>query len=111
MRTALLLLMAAALTASAEPAGLPDDVSAFLAERESCDHWRGEDGYDADRRAEISWSVCQYCAGTDRKLASLKKKYRLSKQVMDRLTGLESHIEPGPAARQCRASRKSRWVG
>jgi hypothetical protein len=110
MRTALTLLLAAALSAAAEPAALPDDVSAFLAERESCDHWRGEEGYDAARRAEISWSVCQYCAGTDRKLANLKKKYRSSKRVMEKLTELEPHIEPNPAPRQCRGSRKTRWV-
>ena len=78
MRTALTLLLAAALSAAAEPAALPDDVSAFLAERESCDHWRGEEGYDAARRAEISWSVCQYCAGTDRRCVSAPGRFARS---------------------------------
>jgi len=101
------------LPAQAVPGDLPAEVSNFLAERESCDHWRGEDGYDPARRAEINWSVCQYCAGTDHKLAHLKKKYRSSKVVMDRLVDLEPQVEMHreAAKRQCRASRKARWVG
>ncbi|MDO8651015.1 MAG: hypothetical protein Q7R66_02360 [Undibacterium sp.] len=33
----------------AAPSVFPKDVSVFLAERESCDHFRGEDGYDKER--------------------------------------------------------------
>lgn|GEM_PF-355286 len=101
------------LGAAAEPLPpeMPRDVALFLEERENCDHWRGEDGYDAERRAEISWSVCQYCTGTDSKLASLKKKYHNRKAVMARLLELESRIEyRDTSRRQCRAARKSRWV-
>ena len=98
--------------AAAAPAAMPPDVASFLEERESCDHWRGEEGYDADRRAEISWSVCQYCTGTDSKLANLKRKYHDSKAVMSRLDELESRIEyRDMSRRQCRAARKSRWLG
>lgn len=73
---------------------LPKEVSTFLEERESCDHWRGEEGYDKERRAEIDWSICQSCPGTDSKLALLKKKYRADKATMDKLAELEPRIEP-----------------
>ena len=73
---------------------LPKDVVSFLDERESCDHWRGEESYGKDRKAEIDWSVCQSCPGTDSKLASLKKKYQADKATMDKLADLEPQIEP-----------------
>lgn len=114
MKTISMLLLSGALQALAvaAPPAMPADVASFLEERESCDLWRGEDGYDPERRAEISWSVCQYCTGTDSKLASLKRKYHDSKAVMARLDGLESRIEyRDMSRRQCRAARKSRWLG
>jgi ABC-type amino acid transport substrate-binding protein len=40
------------LAAAAAPA-LPADVRTFLARRESCNHWAGEEGYDAGRRRQI----------------------------------------------------------
>src|SRR4051812_5521281 len=73
---------------------LPEEVTTFLDQRESCDHWRSEEGYDRERRAEIDWSVCQSCPGTDSKLAVLKKKYKASKVAMDKLVELEPAIEP-----------------
>ncbi|MFZ6647696.1 hypothetical protein ACO0LO_18380 [Undibacterium sp. TJN25] len=60
----------------AAPSEFPKDLAVFLAERESCDHWRGEPGYDDERQADINWSVYRTCSGTDSKLADLKKKYR-----------------------------------
>jgi hypothetical protein len=88
---------------------LPKDVISFLEERESCDHWRGEEGYDKERRAEIDWSVCQSCPGTDSKLASLKKKYRVDKATMEKLVELEPEIEPADKTatrRFCRSLKK-----
>lgn len=88
---------------------LPEEVTTFLDQRESCDHWRGEEGYDKERRAEIDWSVCQSCPGTDSKLAVLKKKYRANKVVMDKLFELEPAIEPddkGATMRFCRSLKK-----
>jgi len=114
MKTICVLLLSGALQslALAAPPSMPSDVASFLEERESCDLWRDEQGYDAERRAEISWSVCQYCTGTDSKLASLKRKYHDSKTVMARLDELESRIEyRDMSRRQCRATRKSRWLG
>lgn len=88
---------------------LPREVSTFLEERESCDHWRGEEGYEKERRAAIDWSICQSCPGTDSKLALLKKKYRADRATMDKLTELEPKIEPndkGATKRFCRSLKK-----
>ena len=96
----------------ATPSDLPEDVIAFLVDRESCDHWRGEDGYDAKRKADIDWSICESCTGTDAKLALLKKKYRNNKLTMEKLNELESQIEPKDKAKArqfCSKTRKPTW--
>ncbi len=96
----------------AAPSQFPKDVAAFLAERESCDHWRGEAGYDDERQADINWSICQSCTGTDAKLAILKKKYRASRVIVEKLDELEPQIEPQDkaAAKQfCSSTRKPKW--
>jgi hypothetical protein len=79
------LLLAMALC-QAEPATFPRDVSEFLSTRESCDHWRGEEGYDEVRRAEIARATCDACQGTDSKLAGLKRKYRTHANVIAKLS-------------------------
>lgn len=88
---------------------LPKDVSTFLEERESCDHWRGEEGYDKERRTEIDWSICQSCPGTDSKLALLRKKYLANRATIDKLSQLELKIESDDKAaseRFCHSLKK-----
>jgi hypothetical protein len=90
----------------------PVDVLNFLEERESCDHWRSELGYDEERQADIDWSICQSCPGSDSKLAGLKIKYRFNKVVMSKLDELESNIEPTnnvEAKKFCQNTRKPSW--
>lgn len=77
---------------------LPKDVATFMERREACDHWRGEEGFDAARSAEIQWGMCQSCLGTDARLAHLKHKYRAAPDVMTQLAGLEQQIESQDAA-------------
>ena len=52
----LVLVLAAAGAEAAQPAAppLPKDVKAFVDRRAGCDHWAGEEPYDADRRQEIA---------------------------------------------------------
>lgn len=91
---------------------LPKDVSSYLELRESCDHWRGEYGYDEERQADINWSICQSCSGTDAKLKKLKNKYKNQEKILTKLNELESEIEPKDksAARQfCKKTRKPEW--
>lgn len=73
---------------------LPKDVMLFVEQREACDHWRGEYGYDEDRQADIDQAVCQSCVGTDDKLAKLKRKYQGRKEILNKLDAFEADIEP-----------------
>ena len=105
----LLLIGSTHLTGWAAAPALPKDVITFLDERESCDHWRGEEGYDQERKADINWYICHSCSGTDANLAHLKKKYRSEQAVMGKLGELEPQIEPADKVktqRYCRTTRK-----
>ena len=95
-----------------ESAGLPAEVSDFLERRASCDHWRGEPGYDEGRKADIDWAICQACPGTDAELARLQTKYAANKGVMEKLSQIEPNIEPrdkAAAQRFCSKTRKPHW--
>jgi hypothetical protein len=88
---------------------LPKDVATFMERREACDHWRGEEGFDAARRAEIQRGMCQSCIGTDAQLAHLKHKYRAAPDVLMQLAGLEPQIETqdaGESKRICSTVQK-----
>ena len=65
-----------------------------MARRESCEHFRGEDPYDAERAAYLERAVAELCRGTDRQLADLKLKYRGSAEVEAALAVYEEAIEP-----------------
>jgi hypothetical protein len=82
--------------ANAADSQLPEDVESFVATREDCDHWRGEDPYDKEREAEINWNVCQMCFGTDEQLATLKKKHAKNGAVIAVLSEFELKVEPNP---------------
>lgn len=75
-------------------AELPKDVSNFIEQREACDHWRGEYGYDEERQTDIDAAVCETCVGTDQRLAKLKQKYQGKKEIVNKLNEFESDIEP-----------------
>ena len=105
-------LVPSGIVGAAETVGLPAKVAAFLERRESCDHWRGERGYDKERQADIDWAMCQACPGTDAQLARLKKKYAANKAVMQKLSEIEPNIEPedkAAAQRFCSKTRKPKW--
>ncbi len=86
------ILLVASVAASA--ASLPPDVQTYVAERQNCDHFRGEEPYDAERRREIEAALERYCRGTDARLMGLKKKYRNGPaHVRDVLNGFDYPIE------------------
>lgn len=92
---------------------LPKDVQRLLADREACDHWRGEEPYDAERKAAIDWAVCHACTGTDARLAALKKKYHSSAVVMEKLNAQFEKVEPDDKAATlqfCKSTRKPSWM-
>lgn len=96
----------------ATPSPFPKDVRDFLARRESCDHRRGEEGYDDERKAEIAWATCQECQGTDAALAALKRKYRGNATIIEKLGEFDSKIEPDDkdaAMKFCRSTKRPEW--
>jgi hypothetical protein len=74
-------------------AGLPADVVKFKDRRDLCDHFRGEDPYDKERRKFLEENLKKYCTGTDRELASLKMKYKNNEAVLKALADYEVKIE------------------
>jgi hypothetical protein len=73
---------------------LPADVAAFLEDRQQCEHFLGEEPYDAQRAAEIDAALARYCRGTDARLAQLKQKYQAGPAAVRTVLGtLDDRIE------------------
>jgi hypothetical protein len=70
-----------------------DDLAAFEARRTQCDHFRGEEPYDAARAAFLREQIQKYCSGTDAELARLKEKYARDPAVMKSLDAYEQRVE------------------
>ena len=99
MRTAALFLLCLSVslaTRAQEP--VPIEVSRFIEERDICEHFLDEP-YDGDlpelieRREFIQESIEIYCAGTDRRLAALRKRYKNNPAAIKRLKRYEGKIE------------------
>lgn len=74
-------------------APFPAEVTDFMVMRDGCDHFRGEEPYDAERRAFLTESVRNLCTGTDEKLATLRKRYAKDTDVMQALQTYEDEVE------------------
>jgi len=84
--------------AVAESKGLPQEVTSYIAERNICDHFRGEpiEGNSTEqieRRGFVVDSLDIYCSGTDKRLAALKRRYKNNRAAMDKLSQFEEGIE------------------
>jgi hypothetical protein len=75
-------------------ASLPSDVTAFIERREACDHFRGEEGYDAQRIKFLNTAMARTCTGSDAKLRTLRAKYANVPVVIDILKHYDADIEP-----------------
>ncbi|MEC3910533.1 hypothetical protein U5A82_08560 [Sphingobium sp. CR2-8] len=71
----------------------PQEVTSFMVDRDGCDHFRGEQPYDAERRAYIAENIAELCQGTDARLAMLRRRYAGDRSVTAALKGYEAHIE------------------
>ncbi|WP_310221953.1 hypothetical protein [Sphingobium xenophagum] len=78
---------------AASAAPFPREVTEFMVARDSCDHFRGEEPYDAERRAYIAENIAELCRGTDTKLALLRQRYASDPSVIAALRGYEDQIE------------------
>ncbi|MGO4305569.1 hypothetical protein [Cupriavidus sp. RAF12] len=91
-------LLGTSLVARAESAPYPEEVKAFIVERDTCDHFRGEpfEGDSPDqieRRSFIADSLDIYCAGTDKRLAALKIRYKNNRSILKQLNKYEERVE------------------
>ena len=55
--------------------GLPADVQHFIVNHSDCEHWAGEEPYDATRRREIDRGITASCKGLDASAVTLRKRY------------------------------------
>ena len=61
----------------------PRDVANYVDRREGCNHWAGEEGYDAARRAEINKAIADLrCTALDRDEGILRHRYRHNPAVL-----------------------------
>lgn len=78
----------------------PHEVRAFIDQRDSCDHFRGEPWPEGDstgegeRRRELTSAMKTACAGTDARLLALRAKYRDDANIVAALAAYENDIEP-----------------
>lgn len=99
MRGFVLLLIASACASGEQgrrgdgASALPREVVEFVERRDRCDHFRGEEPYDADRAREIAAALTKSCRGTDAELARLKARYAGAPEVVAALAGYEDRIE------------------
>ncbi|WP_051971299.1 hypothetical protein [Massilia sp. 9096] len=62
--------------------GQPQDVAALIGRIVDCNHWRGEEGYDADRKKEIREALRDLkCDRLDRDEAVVRKRYPNNRKV------------------------------
>lgn len=67
-------------------ASFPVEVTRFLDRRMECEHWMGEEPYDAERRAEIEDAISDLrCARLGRDEARLRKRYAKRADVIAKL--------------------------
>jgi hypothetical protein len=71
----------------------PSRLATFIAEREICDHFRGEEAYDKARARFIAAKLKRYCTGTDRRLKALRARYAKHPKVLAKLADYEDSIE------------------
>ena len=63
-------------------AAVPQDVAAYADRREGCNHWAGEEGYDAARRAEINKAIHDLrCTALGRDERALRHRYRHNRPI------------------------------
>ncbi len=89
-------LIGLAVMSSGFATGIPDypfDVEEFIDRREICDHFRGEEPYDADRAKFLAAQIKETCSGTDKELRELKQKYKNDDKIMQILNRFEEEIE------------------
>ncbi|KQR15833.1 MULTISPECIES: hypothetical protein [Xanthomonas] len=77
--------------------GMPEDVRKLVEDYDTCEHFAGEEPYDADRRHEIEVAIAQFCTPAPARLAKLMQRYRNDAQVSQWLRQYATQAELQPA--------------
>ncbi|MDE2596918.1 MAG: hypothetical protein KGL44_08580 [Sphingomonadales bacterium] len=72
---------------------IPADVAAFVARRDQCDHFRGEEATDDERGHFLAEQLDKYCTGTDAVLARLRREHAAQPAAIAALKDYEDKIE------------------
>jgi hypothetical protein len=80
------LLMGMSCMTASWAAAAPRDVTAFVEQFTSCEHFSGEEAYDVQRARFIKSQIQATCLGLAPKLRALKRKYRHDKIVSAQLS-------------------------
>lgn len=78
---------------AADPRPFPEEVTRYMVDRDGCDHFRGEEAYDMERRAFLQENISELCTGTDARLARLRERYARDPAVMAALSNYDDRIE------------------
>ncbi|HVV82754.1 MAG TPA: hypothetical protein VHE35_06720 [Kofleriaceae bacterium] len=78
-----------AIDAGGAPGAVPAEVQALLDRWELCEHWAGEEPYDAARKAEIEKGEAQSCPGNEDTRTQLETKYADRPDVLAKLRALD----------------------
>ena len=96
---ALLLIVAIFAQSTAEEqcaleASVPKDAASFMMRRAMCEHWGGEEAYDAERRREINRNVRELrCTQLDADEVRLYQAYARQPKVREALKAAEEFID------------------
>ncbi|WP_369913839.1 hypothetical protein AB8810_12375 [Xanthomonas sp. NCPPB 3005] len=55
---------------------LPQEIRTFVARQDVCNHFAGEEPYDAARRRELDKAMAKYCDGNEATWTRLRAQYR-----------------------------------
>lgn len=77
-------------SAKAKVAALPEEVARLSERITACEHFAGEEGYDAERAAFLTKRVAATCPGNAAELQRLRKKYAANPAVTKHLATLEA---------------------
>ncbi|TCK48263.1 hypothetical protein C8F00_0602 [Xanthomonas vasicola] len=70
--------------------GMPEDVRKRVDDYDTCEHFAGEEPYDADRRHEIEVAVAQFCTPAPARLARLMQQYRTTRMSANGCVSMRS---------------------
>ncbi|MNM25208.1 hypothetical protein D3C81_356490 [compost metagenome] len=72
---------------------MPDDVQAFLARENTCQHFAGEEPYDDERRRELEEASATYCEGREKIFTDLVARHRGDCAIRTALIGINSRYD------------------